>query len=311
MMIAFVIATMIALAAAAAAGWLLGVRRGRGARDDLATATAAAQARAEDAARVAAAADAQAAEAMAGAAQAREELMRVRAGTIAMREQVAQLSTARDAALDDARAAHSELVTATAEHSAVRAQLARLGTEHAAQRAQIAALRERLASDQATGRAREGRAVAEIERVLAPLAQRERLASHLATLAIGCGNRGELPRMMEAIAQIGQFSTVVLSDEAGLPLAVNHDGGDGTLLAGLWSMLLSLADRVTTAGAPSPLAVMVHDAANQTIVHRLFTAGGTRFLLTAVGHARALSPEILDPALSKLERLLAGSALAS
>jgi len=132
MMIAFVIATMIALAAAAAAGWLLGVRRGRGARDDLATATAAAQARAEDAARVAAAADAQAAEAMAGAAQAREELMRVRAGTIAMREQVAQLSTARDAALDDARAAHSELVTATAEHSAVRAQLARLGTEHAA-----------------------------------------------------------------------------------------------------------------------------------------------------------------------------------
>lgn len=112
--------------------------------------------------------------------------------------------------------------------------------------------------------------------MLVPLAQLERLASQLATLEIGRGNRGELPRMMEPIAQIGQFSTVVLSDGAGLPLAV-----------------------------------MVHDTANQTIVHRLFTAGGTRFLLTAVGHARALSPEILDPALSKLERLLAGSALAS
>jgi len=83
------------------------------------------------------------------------------------------------------------------------------------------------------------------------------------------------------------------------------------VLAGVWSMLLTLADRVTTAGAPSPLAVVVHDAANQTIVHRLFSSAGTRFLLTAVSRGRSLPPESLDPALSKLERLLSGSALAS
>lgn len=311
MIAGFVVTALVALTAAAAAGWLVAARRGRAERDELRAAALTVRERADAIARDAAATESRVAEAVASAAQTRDELTRLRAATLAVREQAAQLSAAREAALDDARAARGELVKATAEHSALHAQLAKLAAEHAAQRAQIGSLRERLAADQATGRAREGRTVAELERVLAPLAERERVARQLATLEIGRGNRGELPRMMDSIAQAGQFSTVVLSDEAGLPLAVNQDGGDGTLVAGLWSMLLSLADRVTTAGAPSPLAVVVHDAANQMIVHRLFTACGTRFLLTAVSHGRSLSPEILDPALGKLERLLAGSALAS
>ena len=107
---------------------------------------------------------------------------------------------------------------------------------------------------------------------------------------IGRGTRGELPRVMDAIAQVGPFSTVVLSDEAGLPLATSRDSGDGTVLAGLWSMLLTLADRVSHAGAPAPLAVVVHDAANQTLIHRLFSSGGARFLLTAVSPGRSLPP---------------------
>jgi len=47
------------------------------------------------------------------------------------------------------------------------------------------------------------------------------------------------------------------------------------------------------------------------IVHRLFSSAGARFLRTAVSHGRSLPPESLEPALSKLERQLSGSALAS
>lgn len=78
-----------------------------------------------------------------------------------------------------------------------------------------------------------------------------------------------------------------------------HDAGAEDLLA--------VDDRVVLSGAPGAQSVVVHDAANQTLLHRLFTSSGNRFLLTAVTRGRTLSPEVLDPALGKLERILAAS----
>lgn len=211
----------------------------------------------------------------------------------------ATIATAKQAAIEhqaEMRAAQRSLSEATATHAGLRAELG--------------IVQERLAQRE-SGQAREGRAVAEVQRVLAPLIERERLAGQLARLDVGRGTRGELPRLMDAIASVGGFSSVVLSDEAGLPLAVNQTSTDGDVLAGVWSLLLTVADRIATAGAPVPIALVVHDAANQTILHRLFSSAGSRFLLTAVSRGRSLGPEALDPALAKLERMLAGSALAS
>lgn len=232
-------------------------------------------------------------------------------------EQVAELRDLLATSRAELRGAQAAL--ASAEHHAERAAiearkatdetLARALAMQAAQRTEITSLRERLAVGE-SGREREHRAVAEVQRVLAPLMERERLAAQLARLEIGRGTRSELPRAVDAIAAIGGFSTVVLSDEAGLPLAVSAGSTDGEQLAGLWSMLLAVADRISTAGAPVPVAVVVHDASNQTILHRLFTSGGTRFLLSAVSRGRSLEPEALDPALGKLEQMLNRSALA-
>lgn len=221
-------------------------------------------------------------------------------------------------------AAEGRAAEATSTHAGLHAEAAALRRSlaeadgratdavvaHAALQAEVESLRERLRADRETGVAREGRAMQTVARVLAPLMERERIGGELAGLELGPGTRGELPRLMDAIASIGKFSSVVLSDEVGLPLAVNRGSEDGEMHAALWSMLIAIADRSAACGAPVPTALVVHDSANQTLLHRLFSAGGSRFLLTAVCRGRSLPAEALDPALDKIERLLAGSALA-
>lgn len=143
-----------------------------------------------------------------------------------------------------------------------------------------------------------------VEQVLAPLFERERVAHALSRVDVGRGTRDELPRLLEAIANTAGFTSVVLSDEVGLPLASNDRADDAEIIAGIWSLLLTIADRVAASGAPAPLSVVVHDAEGRAILHRIFSAGRHRFLLTAVSRSDRLAPESLDPALANLERVL-------
>ena len=69
-------------------------------------------------------------------------------------------------------------------------------------------------------------------------------------------------------------------------------------------MVLTVAVGMATSGAPVPISEVVRDAASRAILHRLFSTAGSRYLLTAVSR-RSLDPGALDPALSKLERVLA------
>lgn len=131
-----------------------------------------------------------------------------------------------------------------------------------------------------------------------------RVSIDLSRLDAGRGTRKELSRMVDDIARIGDFSSVVLSDGDGLPLAVNRASTDGEQLAGLWSMLLTLADRVAATGAPAPIAIAVHDDDDQTLLHRLFSSAGSRYVLTAVSRD-PLPANALDPAIGKLARVLA------
>lgn len=297
MIVVFIVLAAVALLAAGATGWLWAVRTTRTAQHSLAEVARAAEQRAS-------AAEARQLDAATRADAHERELATARDTASTVREQLREAQAALTAT--QAKLANAEL-----DASRTRSSLVEHKSKVAAQQAEIGLLRAQLDADHELGRTREGRAVAEVQRVLAPLIERERLAAELARLEIGRGTRGELPRMMEAIARIGEFSSVVLSDEVGLQLAANREAEDGETLAGVWSMLLAVADRVAGAGCPAPMAVVVHDAANQTILHRLFSSGGSRFLLTAVGRGRTLPAETLDPALGKLERILAGSALAA
>ena len=85
---------------------------------------------------------------------------------------------------------------------------------------------------------------ATVEHVLTPLARRERLIVALADVETGTGHQGDLARLLDRIAEKGQFRTVVLSDDAGLPLAASSNAWDVERLAAIGSLLLMSADRI-------------------------------------------------------------------
>jgi predicted regulator of Ras-like GTPase activity (Roadblock/LC7/MglB family) len=143
-----------------------------------------------------------------------------------------------------------------------------------------------------------------LQQVLTPLTQRDRLSFALANLQTGSGRRGDLLHLVDQIAEKGGFVTVLLSDEEGLPLAASSNARDLERLAAISSLSLLVADRLAQDKAPTPLAVMVHDAANKLTLCRIFRIGDQRLLLTAVSTDSQLMPTILDPALAKLDILL-------
>jgi hypothetical protein len=113
-----------------------------------------------------------------------------------------------------------------------------------------------------------------------------------------------LSDLLEGIARTGGFGTVLLCDEVGLPLALTEAAKSPDLIAAVSSMLISLADRFVAHGAPSPVAAVFRDDTNQSFVHRIFRIGSDRFVLSASAHGLFLPPEVLDPAITKLERVL-------
>lgn len=142
-----------------------------------------------------------------------------------------------------------------------------------------------------------------LREMLAPMIERERIGKELSRLDAG-STLGELPRMLDAIAEKGGFATVVLSDDVGLPLAANSSALDVEMLAGMASFLLTLADRAERNGVPRPQAVVVLDESNQHVLHRIFAVDSVRFTLTAVSRGVHVTPGALDAALGKLEKVL-------
>ncbi|MBK7396126.1 MAG: hypothetical protein IPJ34_07445 [Myxococcales bacterium] len=137
------------------------------------------------------------------------------------------------------------------------------------------------------------------------LVEHERRQRALASLPRGRGTRDELPALVQAIAEAGGFEAVVISDEAGLPVATSASATEPELLAGIWSLLLTIADRVASTGASPPLSILVQDREGRSILHRIFEAGGQRYLLTALGgRGPEVGPTTLDPALDQLAATL-------
>jgi hypothetical protein len=146
---------------------------------------------------------------------------------------------------------------------------------------------------------------AAIEDALAPLLTRERVARDLAAIRFDRTGLGGLPAAVDAIAETGGFQTVVLSDDAGLPLAASAHSGEIEVLAAAAAYLEGLAQRAVRSHLPRPVACVLLDDAQRTTVHRMFALGSERFTLSAVARGAALFPSALDAALPALERALA------
>lgn len=143
-----------------------------------------------------------------------------------------------------------------------------------------------------------------IQQVLSPLVQREQFSLGLSQLHTEAGRHRDLTQLLDQIVEIGKFSTVLLCNEEGLPLAANSAAQEVEHLAAASSRLILMADRIACNNFPAPLAVMLHDESDATTLCRIFRVHDQKLSLTAVSTASRLTPTALDPALTKVGILL-------
>ena len=146
--------------------------------------------------------------------------------------------------------------------------------------------------------------LSQMQEVLAPLAQREKLAYELRELEVKQGSRGDLTLLLDEMAEKGQFWAVLLSSEEGLPLAASSNAKDLDRLAAISTLSLLFADRLGQDDAPSLLSLMLYDEANKATLCRVFNVNQQRLILTAVSTGADISPTALDPALVKIDAAL-------
>ncbi|MCA9669694.1 MAG: hypothetical protein KC503_29065 [Myxococcales bacterium] len=297
---AIVVAMILSTAALLAAGYLFGARSGRSARDSL-------RGELEQRESSDSIAESELADARRDLAQAREIAARSEAEAKAARAQIESSQHDQQRWREELAAAVEPLVLREQQASeSMRAELGKLASTLQAQSSEGARLSQQIEAKLRPLVAQKSSSKAlknELEELIAPLLQRERIGAALAQLDPAVA-KGDLPQALTAIAEKAGFGTVVLSDDVGLPIAVNDGGKEPDVHAGLSSLLVTLCDRIEGNEQPAPIAAVLRDEANQVVIHRIFRTRKQRYVLTAVSNGAAVPPDVLDPALNTVERIL-------
>jgi hypothetical protein len=169
---------------------------------------------------------------------------------------------------------------------------------------ELADLRSRLSQ---RADAQETNLAAAVHQVLMPLVHRERLSLGLSELTADPGQHRDLTPLLDQIAEAGKFSTVLVSNDEGLLLAVNGSARNVDRLLATCSLLILVGDRIAGSDGAAPRSILVYDEGNSTTLCRFFRAQDQKLALTAVSRGGQLTPTILDPALAKLETALSES----
>jgi hypothetical protein len=140
-----------------------------------------------------------------------------------------------------------------------------------------------------------------IQHVLAPIVERERISLELAQFRGSDGQRRNLVPLLDKIAAVGRFSTVLLANEEGLPLAANSAAENLDRLAACSTRLALVADQIAGEQGLAPLSVMLRDASDATTLCRIFHVQDQKLTLTAVSSDTRLTSVALDPALAKID----------
>jgi len=140
-----------------------------------------------------------------------------------------------------------------------------------------------------------------IQHVLAPLVERERISLDLAQFTGSAGQRRDLVPLLDKIAAVGRFKTVLLANEEGLPLAANSAAVHLERLAAASTRLALVADQIAGEHGVAPLSVMLRDASDAATLCRMFRVQDQKLTLTAVSNDSRLASVALDPALAKIE----------
>lgn len=335
-----IVLALVAATLVCAGGYLLGVRRGTSARDSLRKHLTTRHDELQGARAEAVALRTELQVARMEAQDVRGELTRAQAGHQAAEREASRMRGESQANRGEASELRGEAdhfrglaVTARAEADQLRQQVQGMGAETEQLRAQVDTLRTELASRPRADRdpqlikaqiddtlrtlmgpllqrEADARGLREqVQGLLGPMVERERLGLEFARLNREATTRGDLPHLLSMIAQRGGFSTVLLSDAEGLTLASNSGTENPEVLSATTSLLLTLADRIAQGGDPPPIAAALRDEDNRVVLHRIFRVREERYVLTAVNKGLFLPPDVLDPTLVQLERLLADHAL--
>ncbi len=150
--------------------------------------------------------------------------------------------------------------------------------------------------------ARELRAA--VNGLLAPMVERERLGLEMTRLDDNVVGREGLSQLLSTMANRAGFSTVLVTDDNGLPMGQNDGAQQVDMLCASLGLMLNMVDRIATNGGAAPLAVVLRDSDNRISLHRLFKVDGQRYVITAITSGSFLPPDVLDPALARIERVL-------
>lgn len=156
-----------------------------------------------------------------------------------------------------------------------------------------------------SGGYREDKLKATLQQILAPLVQRDQVSLGLSQVAVDGRHHRDVGLLLDQIADKGNFAAVLLTDNDGWPLAASRNTRDADRLSATSSLLQVMAERMARNDEPIPLSLMVHDADNVVTLCRLFRIGDHRFALTAVSQGGQLTTLALDPALAKVNAVLA------
>jgi hypothetical protein len=178
---------------------------------------------------------------------------------------------------------------------------AALHHQNGIQAGELAQLRVELAH---SGGDREDKLKATLQKILAPLVQRDQVSIGLSQVAVDKGHHRDVAQLLDQIADKGNFAAVLLTDNDGWPLAASSNTRNADKLSATSSLLQVMAERMARNDEPLPLSLMVHDADNVVTLCRLFGIGDNRFALTAVAQGAQLTPLALDPALVKVNAVL-------
>ncbi|MGB0128649.1 MAG: hypothetical protein WBP72_13510 [Rhodocyclaceae bacterium] len=177
-----------------------------------------------------------------------------------------------------------------------------LNHQHRTHALELAQLRVELSQ---SGGDRDEKLKETLQQILAPLVERDQISLGLSKVTIDEGHHGDLAKLLDQIADKGNFSAVLLSDDDGWPMAASSNARDVDKLSATSSLLQVMADRMVRGDEPVPLSLMVYDADNVVTLCRLFRVADRRFALTAVAPGAQLTPVALDPALVKVSAVLA------
>lgn len=143
-----------------------------------------------------------------------------------------------------------------------------------------------------------------LQQTLHSLAQGEQSDFDLSDLTVNSKHRSELTGLLDQMAKKANLTTVLLSDEAGLPLATNSNATQADRMTAVSSPILLLCERISRSDAPAPLSVVIYDESNTQTLCRIFQVNDQKLYLIAQSVGVRLSPTALDAALPKVDRLL-------